>query len=95
MHKYTIYLGLQNPETKIEYCEIEVIEYLKTLFHYATIIHSQGLYIGGLETTLIIELIDNIDNKYKVKHFCKKLKQKYNQECVMLTTQKLDNVIFI
>lgn len=89
MHKYTIYLGLQNPETSSEYCELEVIEQIKTLFNYATIYHSQGLYIGGLETTLVIEIISDKFTDNMIKNICTYLKNKYEQECVMYTKQNI------
>ena len=90
MYKYTIYLGLQNPETGIEYCELEVIEHIKTLFNYATIVHSQGLYIGGLETTLIIEIISDKFTDDKIRNVCTYLKNMYEQECVMYIKQNIE-----
>ena len=90
MNKYTIYLGLKNPNSKIEYCEIDVIEHLKTLFNYATIYHSQGIYKGDCETTLIIEIISNNFTDFEIKNICTYLKNRYEQECVMYTKQDID-----
>ena len=87
MNKFKIYLGLKNPKTKIEYCEIDVINHIKTLLDFATIYHANGIYKGDCETTLIIEIISNDLSDFKVKNICTYLKNRYSQECVMYTKE--------
>lgn len=85
MIRYRIYLGLNNPQTNIEYDKRGVINHIKTLFDYATIYQGKGLYRGTLETTLIIEIISDDFTDDEIKNVCKYLKNRYNQECVMFT----------
>ena len=86
---FKIYLGLQNPETKIENCELEVIDHLKTILDFATIYHTDGIYKGGLETTLVIEIVNNDFNDFKIRNICTYLKNMYEQECVMFTEENI------
>ena len=85
MNKYKIYLGLNNPKTNIEYNSVDVINHIKTLFDFATILEAKGLYKNELETTLIIEIISNDFTDSEIKNVCKYLKNRYQQECVMFT----------
>ena len=85
MNKYKIYLGLNNPKTNIEYNKDDVINHIKTLFDYATILEAKGLYKNELETTLIIEYIVNENFDVETHNVCKYLKNRYEQECVMYT----------
>lgn len=85
MNKYKIYLGLNNPETNKEYNSLDVINHIKTLFDYATILEAKGIYKGEAETTLIIEIISNDFTDDEIKNVCKYLKNRYEQECVMFT----------
>ena len=89
MNKYTIYLGLKNPKTNKEFCELETIKHLETILDYATIYHSQGIYKGKLETTLVIELVGNNYNDFKIRNLCTYLKNMYEQECVMFLKQNI------
>lgn len=90
MNRYRIYLGLNNPKTNIEYDKQDVINHIKILFDYATIYQGQEIYKGKSETTLIIEYItaDNFD--MEIKNVCKYLKNRYNQEYIMLTKDTID-----
>lgn len=85
MNRYRIYLGLNNPKTNQEYNSTGVINDIKTLFDYATILEAKGLYKNELETTLIIEVISNDLTDNEIKNTCKYLKNRYEQECIMYT----------
>lgn len=85
MNRYKVYLGLNNPKTNKEYSKDDVINHIKTLFDYATILEAKGIYKGETETTLIIEIISNDFTDDEIKNVCKYLRNRYQQECVMFT----------
>ena len=92
---FKIYLGLKNPITEIEYCELEVINLIKKIVNSATIYHTKGLWRGHLETTLVIEILENEFYDYnRIKDIAKYLMNEYEQQAVMVTQSEIECEFF-
>ena len=95
MKLFKIYLGLQNPITEIEYCELEVCSLIKKIVNSATIYHTKGLWHGHLETTLVIEILEDKYFDYnRIKDIAKYLMNEYEQQSVMVTQTELECEFF-
>lgn len=92
---FKIYLGLKNPQTDIEYCELEVCSLIKKIVDSATIYHTKGLWHGHLETTLVIEILeDEYFNYNRIKDIAKYLMNEYEQQSVMVTQSEVECEFF-
>ena len=92
---FKIYLGLKHPITEVEYCELEVINLIKKIVDSATIYHTKGLWHGHLETTLVIEVLENEYYDYnRIKDIAKYLMNEYEQQAVMVTQSDVDVEFF-
>lgn len=87
---FKIYLGLNNPATDVEYCELEVCSLIKKIVNSATIYHTKGLWRGHLETTLVIEILEDKYYDYnRIKDIAKYLMNEYEQQAVMVTQSEV------
>lgn len=98
MNKFTIYLGLNDKDTKLQ--KYDIIEAYKIVTNFlskkvdgATIYHAQGVYYHTngdpvIETTLRIELIDV--ERRDVQEIVSNLKVLFNQESVLLQTENVN-----
>lgn len=85
---FKIYLGLNNPATNVEYCQIEIIKEINEIVDCGTIYVANGLWQGKKETTLVIEIIEDKNFSYdRIKNIASYLRKKYNQDSVLVTTQ--------
>lgn len=92
---FKIYLGLNNPVTDVEFCELEVMNLIKKIVNSATIYHTKGLWHGHLETTLVIEVLENEYYDYKrIRTIAKYLMNEYEQQAVMVTQSEVDCEFF-
>lgn len=91
MVKFTIYLGLNDKDTKTQ---LEAYQITSHFVEGATFIDATGLWRGDLENTLVIEVLLNNDEYCHdlINKLCNRLKEAYNQECVMFTAQSLSMV---
>ena len=88
---FKIYLGLNNPETDIEFCQFDVIREINEIFDCATIYVASGLWQGKKETSLVIEILEDINFTYaRIRNIIIHLKKLYNQNTILLTRQEID-----
>ena len=97
MKKYTLYLGLNDKDTKAQ--KINTIEAYKIIeniikdkFEGATIFEASGIYKHDngefvIEKTLRIEIL--FTTEIKIKNLCEDLKRIFNQESIALQSETI------
>ena len=103
MKKYTLYLGLNDQEKKIQLISTlesyKIVERIlkKQGFDGATIFEAVGLYKHNdgsfvTESTLRIEILD-FEDAYNIKNLVNTLKLVFNQESIAVQNEQVDSVL--
>lgn len=93
-HKYVLYLGLTDKDTKQQtFTTTKAMGLVHNVIGDCTISPSHGYWQDVKENTLIIEVL--FSTLHKIKEYCNELKQIFNQECIAVQIINLNNSMLV
>ena len=93
-HKYVLYLGLTDKDTKTQKITTsKAMRLVNQIVGDCTINKSKGYWQGYKENTLAIEIL--FTTLEQVQNYCEQLKTLFNQECIALQEIQLNQALLI